>query len=118
MIALAPSVLPKKLLGGFKTYKEGLGGFRDLGIYAINGPNWEADLVTISENLGEDVYQNAIELAQGGVPISMKNVEYLIQLAETQRYQIYASPDVYAADKTQPWIKPELVLEYVSLEAE
>lgn len=56
MIALAPSVLPKKFNRGTRTYKEDIGGFRGIGVYAINGPNWEADLVTISENLGDDMY--------------------------------------------------------------
>ena len=41
-----------------------------------------------------------------------------MQLAETQRYQVYASSEVYLANPTQPLIEAEDVLTYVTLEEE
>ena len=39
-------------------YSENIGGFRGLGIYGINGPNWETDLGEI-ETLLPGAYEQA-----------------------------------------------------------
>ena len=51
-VAFAPCVLPITKAGGFLSYKQSVGGYRDLGVYAVNGPNWASDLIKICENLG------------------------------------------------------------------
>ena len=53
LVAMAPSVLPAKDYFGTLKYEEGVGAYRALGIYAINGPNWTYDLQKIKDNLGE-----------------------------------------------------------------
>lgn len=51
-VALAPCVLPQTQAGGFLSYEQSVGGYRDLGVYAVNGPNWADDLDKICDNLG------------------------------------------------------------------
>ena len=54
-VAMAPCVLPVDDAKNFpNTYAEGVGAFRDLGVYAINGPNWEQDLSRICANLNQN----------------------------------------------------------------
>ena len=51
-VAMAPCVLPVSDTKTFpNTYADSVGAFRDLGVYAINGPNWEEDLTRICANL-------------------------------------------------------------------
>ena len=47
-----------------------------MGVYAINGPNWDADLIKICENLSQYACTEAEELAKPGVPIPTKMLEY------------------------------------------
>ena len=41
--------------------------YQDLGVYAINGPNWERDLQTLCDNFTEDIcdYYTKISGKQG-----------------------------------------------------
>ena len=47
----APCVFYNPPTGGLASYAQSLGQYRELKVYSINGPNWEADLATICTNL-------------------------------------------------------------------
>ena len=83
-IAMAPCVLPAdQVTSVSNSFAEGVGAYRGLGVYAVNGPNWESDLQTICDNLSQKACLEAQKLADTGVPISVKMLEYQKQLAET-----------------------------------
>ena len=50
-IAMAPCVFPEPQAYDFSS--KGVADYRDLGVYAVNGPNWKADLEKICEKLGQ-----------------------------------------------------------------
>ena len=105
-IALAPCVLPNYQSNTLLDYKSSVGAYRSLGVYAINGPNWTNDLDKICSSLGQYACTEAKDIAEqaNGVPISVKNLEYLRQLAITQRYQVYVSSDVFNIKNEQSLI--------------
>ena len=108
-IALAPCVLPASQQTTILSYETSVGAYRGLGVYAINGPNWATDLEKICSSLNQYACQEAKEIAEdaNGVPISVKNLEYLRQLSITQRYQVYATSEVFNAQNEQPLIEAE-----------
>ena len=80
-IALAPCVLPNTLVPDHNVpFAEGVGNYRSLGVYAVSGPNWAQDLQTICDNTSKAACDEARLLGEFGVPISVKNLEYLKQL--------------------------------------
>lgn len=103
-VALAPCVFTEPFVSGL-TYAESVGAYRGLGVYAVNGPNWETDLAKICSNLSQTACTEAKLLAEPGIPISVKNLEYMRQLSETKRYQIYATSEDYLASPEQPLIE-------------
>ena len=90
-----------------------MGKYRSLGVYAVSGPNWTQDLQTICDNSSKEACDEARLLGEYGVPISVKNLEYLKQLSETQRYQVYATPFDYINNSTQPLIEGKKYDDYV-----
>ena len=74
---MAPCVIPEPQTDNPNTYAEGVGAYRDLGVYAVNGPNWTADLENICANLNQYACTEAKLLAEPGIPISVKNLEYM-----------------------------------------
>ena len=57
-------------------FKEGIGAYRALGVYAINGPSWSEGLDKICSRLSTNACREAQRLAEPGVPISVKSLEY------------------------------------------
>ena len=51
-------------------------------------------------------------MGEFGVPISVKNLEYMKQLSETQRYQVYATPADFIANPIQPLIEGKTLIDY------
>ena len=97
-IALAPCVIPSNLVPDINVpFAEGVGKYRSLGVYAVSGPNWTQDLQTICDNTSKDACDEARLLGEFGVPISVKNLEYLKQMSFSNRYQVYATPAEFLA---------------------
>lgn len=57
-------------------FRKGVGAYRALGVFAINGPNWSTDLAKICSILDQYACKEAERIAFAGVPISVKNLEY------------------------------------------
>ena len=76
-VALAPCVIPEFAGETMAQYLDGVGSYRSLGVFAVNGPNWESDLESICTTLSQDACTEAKNLADPGIPISTKNLEYL-----------------------------------------
>jgi len=53
-------------------FAKGVGRYRYLGVYAVNGPKWEADLNKICTLLDSEACKEAQRLAESGIPISTK----------------------------------------------
>ena len=97
-IAMAPCIFKKLENGNTEvSFSLGVGRYRYLGVCAVNGPNWVDDLNKICSLLDENACKEAQRFAEPGIPISTKNLEYIKQLAEQQRYQVYAKPADYIA---------------------
>ena len=74
---MAPCVLPAdRQTSTDNEFAKGVGAYRDLGVYAVNGPNWDRDLQTICANLSQTACLEAQRLAEPGSPISVKQLEY------------------------------------------
>lgn len=103
-VAMAPCIFTEPSVSNLD-YADGVGAYRGLGVYAVNGPNWESDLAKICDNLSSVACTEAKLFAKPGIPISVKNLEYLQQLNETKRYQLYATSEEYLANPEQPLIQ-------------
>ena len=79
-------------------YDEAIGGFRASGIVEINGPNWEANQVTIN-NQFPDYKEQAKLWTRNGQGDSVKSFEWSYQISKSGRYQEYAA-DFTIGDKT------------------
>ena len=63
--------------------------------------------------LDKDACKEAQRFAEPGVPISTKNLEYMKQLTEQKRYQVYATPTTYLSEPVQPLIEYADLAKYV-----
>lgn len=74
--------------------------FQELGIYAINGPNWDRDLQTICDNFPGPIclsYTNG----SGSQPRSAKDEQHWLQNGLTNNFQDWVEIDDWLAGSTQ-----------------
>ena len=76
---------------GNRIYTEGLFHFKEYGIYAFGGPNWDQDLATICANFDQEICDYASGCA-GGEPVSLNTNVHWAQNVVIQRFQEYV-PD-------------------------
>ena len=76
---------------GDRIYTEGLFHFKEYGIYAFGGPNWDQDLATICANFDQEICDYASGTA-GGEPVSLNTNVHWAQNVVIQRFQEY-NPD-------------------------
>lgn len=60
-VALAPCIYLNER--SFNDYQYGIGALRNLGIWVMNGPNWEEDKKTICRYLGPSACMNAMVIS-------------------------------------------------------
>ena len=66
-IALAPCIYLNERT--YNDYTYGIGALRNLGIYVMNGPNWEQDKKLICKYLGPSACMNAMVISGQPQPI-------------------------------------------------
>ena len=76
------------LTDGDRMYTEGLFHFKDYGIFAIGGPNWDQDLKTICANFDEEICEYATDLDEGQ-PVSLNTEVHWAQNTMLGRFQEY-----------------------------
>ena len=98
-IALAPCIYLNER--GYNDYTYGIGALRNLGVWVMNGPNWEHDKKVICKYLGPSACMNAMVIS--GQPQPIRSREWYAQIAVEGRFQEYA-PDYLYGERKQPLI--------------